>query len=124
MSPTITKLLMIAGVALLLVSAGTGFGAWLAAGHYRPLLDASNKDLAKATLARDNLITLTDEQGHKLGDLVQAGELRERAAALALEKARAEAQPDYEAANRILRERTSGDQCVAAESIINQELGL
>jgi hypothetical protein len=124
MNPAAVKVLVAAGIALLLVIAGAGIGAWLAAGHYRPLLDASNNDLAQATLARDNLITLTDEQGRKLGELVQAGELRERAAALALEKARAEAQPDYAAANRLLRERTGGNQCVAAESIIDQELGL
>lgn len=124
MSPATLKLLFMGGLALLLFSVGAGFGGWLAAGHYRPLLDASNEDLGRATLARDNLEALAGEQGRKLGELVLAGELRERTAALAQDKAREEAQPDYAAANRLLRERTGGDQCVAAESIIDRELGL
>ena len=110
-------------VALLLVL-GAGGGAWLAARHYRPLLDAANTDLATTKSARDNLEELAGEQGKKLGELVQAGELRERNAALALEKARQEAQPDYAAANQLLRERTGGDPAQAAAAIIDQELGL
>ena len=110
-------------VALLLVL-GAGVGVWLAAGHYRPLLDESNSDLVGAKAARDNLVQLTTEQGKKLGELVQAGELRERNAALAQEKAAQEAQPDYAAANQLLRERTGGDPAQAAAAIIDQELGL
>lgn len=110
-------------VALMLLL-GAGGGVWLAARHYRPLLDAANSDLASTTTARDNLLTMTQEQGQKLGELVQAGELRERNAALAQEKASQEAQPDYAAANQILRERTGGDPAHAAASIIDQELGL
>ena len=55
---------------------------------------------------------------------MQAGKLRERNAALAREKASQEAQPDYAAANQLLRERTGGDPAQAAASIIDQELGL
>ena len=110
-------------VALLLVL-GAGLGAWLAARHYRPLLDAANNDLTSTKTARDNLVALTGEQGRKLGELVLAGELRERNATLAQEKASQEAQPDYAAANQILRERTGGDPAEAAEAIIDQELGL
>ncbi|MCF5725021.1 hypothetical protein [Pseudomonas syringae] len=110
-------------VALLLLL-GAGGGVWLAAGHYRPLLDVANGDLVSAKAARDNLVTLTGEQGRKLGELVLAGELRERNATLAQEKASQEAQPDYAAANQILRERTGGDPAEAAEAIIDQELGL
>lgn len=124
MTPVSLKQLIAGGLALLLFSVGAGFGAWLAAGHYRPLLDMANKDLAQTTGARDNLEALAGEQGRKLGELVRAGELRERTAALAQDKARAEAQPDYAAANRLLRERTGGDHCVAADSVINRELGL
>lgn len=110
-------------VALLLLLGASG-GAWLAAGHYRPLLDAANGDLVSAKAARDNLVTLTGEQGRKLGELVLAGELRERNATLAQKKASQEAQPDYAAANQILQERTGGDPAEAAEAIIDQELGL
>lgn len=110
-------------VALLLALGGVG-GVWLASGHFRPLLDAANIDLAKTTSARDNLEALAGEQGRKLGELVQAGQLRERNAAQAQEKAKQEAQPDYAAANQLLRERTGGDPAQAAAAIIDQELGL
>ena len=110
-------------VALLLLL-GAGGGVWLAAWHYRPLLDVANGDLVSAKAARDNLVTLTGEQGRTLGELVLAGELRERNATLAQEKASQEAHPDYAAANQILRERTGGDPAEAAEAIIDQELGL
>lgn len=113
------------GLALaLLLTAGAGIGAWLAADYYRPLLDTANSDLSMVKAGRDNLEALTGEQGKKLGELVLASELRERNAALAQGKAREEARPDYAAANRIMQERTGGDPALAAESIIDQELGL
>ena len=110
-------------LALLLVLGAAG-GVWLGAFHYRPLLDTANTDLATAKQARDNLDTLVGEQGRKLGDLVLAGELRERKAALAIAKAKEDAQPDYTAANKVLQERTGGDPSEAAATIIDQELGL
>ena len=120
----VQKLVFLGLAVVLLLVLGAGGGAWLAARHYRPLLDAANTDLATTKSARDNLEELAGEQGKKLGELVQAGELRERNAALALEKARQEAQPDYAAANQLLRERTGGDPAQAAAAIIDQELGL
>ncbi|ANF87126.1 hypothetical protein A7J50_3753 [Pseudomonas antarctica] len=110
--------------ALLVLAVGAGAGVWLAARHYRPLLDTAQLDLANTKSARDNLEALAGEQGRKLGELVQAGELRQRNAALAQEKARQEAQPDYAAANNLLRERTGGDPAQAASAIIDKELGL
>ena len=109
---------------LMLLVVGADLGRWLAARHYRPLLDAANTDLANIKSARNNLEALAVEQGRKLGELVQAGELRERNAALAQAQAKDEAQPDYAAANQLLRERTGGDPAQAAASIIDQELGL
>ncbi|MCP2022254.1 hypothetical protein [Pseudomonas laurylsulfatiphila] len=67
---------------------------------------------------------LAGEQGKKLGELAQAGELREQNAAVAQEKAQREAQPDFAAANQLLRERTGGDAAQAAAAIIDKELGL
>ena len=109
---------------LVALAVGASAGVWLAARHYRPLLDTASLDLASTRAARDNLEALAVEQGRKLGELVLASELRERNAALAQEKARQEAQPDYAAANNLLRERTGGDPAKAAASIIDQELGL
>ena len=113
------------GLALaLLYSLGAAGGAWLAANHYRPLLDTANDDLAKAKLARDNLEELAGEQGRKLGELVAAGELREWNAAQAIAKAKEDAGADYAATNRLMQEHTGGDPAEAAASIIDQELGL
>lgn len=113
------------GLALvLLLVAGTALGIWLAAGHYRPLLDTANSDLSTAKAGRDNLEALAGEQGRKLGELVLAGEVRERSAAQLMAKAKEEARPDYAAANRLLWERTGGDPAQAATSIIDEELGL
>lgn len=121
---TVQKLGVLALAVLLVLAVGAGAGVWLAARHYRPLLDKANLDLTNTRAARDNLESLAVEQGRKLGELVLAGELRERNAALAQEKARQEAQPDYAAANNLLRERTGGDPAQAASAIIDKELGL
>ena len=120
----VERLVSLGLAVILLLVLGAGVGVWLAARHYRPLLDMANGDLATTKAARDNLVTLTKEQGQKLGELVQVGELRERNAAMAQEKADQEAQPDYAAGNQLLRERTGGDHAQAAEAIIDQELGL
>ena len=120
----IQKLPSLALAVILLLVLGAGGGVWFASRHYRPLLDEANSELAGAKLARDNLVTLAGEQGKKLGELVQAGNLRERNAALALDKAEQEAQPDYAAGNQLLRERTGGDPAQASAAIIDQELGL
>lgn len=109
---------------VLLLTLGAAGGAGFAAHHYRPLLDTANTDLSTVKLARDNLETLAGEQGRKLGELVSAGELRERSAIQALAKAKEEAKPDYAAAHRLLRERTGGDPALAASAIIDREFGL
>lgn len=124
MNPATLKLLSVAALALFLLSVGAGSGAWLAARHYLPLLNAANQDLIRAASARDNLEALAGEQGRKLSELVKAGELREQQATVAQEKARQDAGPDYSAANRLLWERSGGNECAAAESVIDQELGL
>ncbi|MFL1502092.1 hypothetical protein ACI77N_12980 [Pseudomonas sp. S191] len=120
----VQKLIVLGLAVVLLLVVGAAGGAWLAARHYRPLLDTASTNLATAKLVLGNLEALAGEQGKKLGELVQAGDLRERNAALAQEKATQEAQPDYAAANQLLRERTGGDPAQAAAAIIDQELGL
>lgn len=124
MSPAAGKLACIGLALALLLVLGASGGVWLAASHYRPLLYLANADLAKAKLARDNLEELAGEQGRKLGELVAAGELRERYAAKAIARAKEEAAADYAAANRLMQERTGGDPVEATVSIIDQELGL
>ena len=103
---------------------GAGGGAWLASGHYRPLLDTAETDLASAKTVNGNLLALTTEQGLALGGLVQAGEKRQEAAKVAVASAKEEAKPDYAAANTIQQGHTGGDPATAAASIIDRELGL
>lgn len=110
--------------AILFLVLGAAGGVWLASSHYRPLLDAANSDLVSTKAARDNLKGLAAEQGQKLGELAQAGKDRELAATLAQDKSEQDSQPDYAAANQLLRERTGGDPAQTAAAIIDQELGL
>lgn len=109
---------------VLVLVAGAALGAWLASRHYRPLLDTAQEALATAKAGRDNLEALAGEQGRRLGDLVLAGQERERHAAQVQADAKELTQHDYSAGNRLLQERTGGDPAPAAESIIDQELGL
>jgi len=109
---------------VLLAGLGGAGGVWLAAGHYRPLLDQANGEVSTCRAARDNLSGLAQEQGKALGDLTMAANERQARAEQAVGEAKARAQDDYAAANRLQQERTGGDQCAAATSIIDKELGL
>lgn len=117
---------VLAGGVVLAILLGLAVAAtgWQVAGHYRPLLDAAQDELATCRASRDNLQTLVGEQGRKLGDLVKAGQQRQETAVVAVAKARTESAPDYAAANRIQQVRIGGDQCAAATTVIDQELGL
>ncbi|UTL79541.1 hypothetical protein NL778_16235 [Pseudomonas putida] len=110
--------------AALLILLGMTMGAWATTSHFRPLLDAQQDQSAQCTAARDNLASLAQEQGKALGDLTLAAQARQSMAEQAVDEATASAQVDYDAANRLQQERTGGDQCAAATSIIDKELGL
>lgn len=109
---------------LLLVGLGAVGGVWIGARHYRPQLDAASADLAACRAARGEMESAVVEQGRQVAALRLAGEQRARDAAQAVEQARRRAEGDYAAAQRLLRERSAGDQCLAAEVVIDQELGL
>ena len=110
--------------ALLLIGLGAALGVWQAAGHYRPQIDDANSQLVSCKGARGNLEALATEQGLKLGELVLAGNARQARVGQAMKEASVRAQDDFAAANRLQQERTGGDQCSAAASIIDKELGL
>ncbi|HBN9751448.1 TPA: hypothetical protein L3923_005969 [Pseudomonas aeruginosa] len=110
--------------ALLLVGLGAAGGVWLGARHYRPQLDAALADLVACRAARGSLEAAVVEQGGQIAALRQAGEQRARDAAQAVDRGRQQAAEQYAAAQRLLRERSAGDQCLAAEVVIDQELGL
>lgn len=110
--------------AVLLMLLGMAVGAWATTSHFRPALDAVQDQVAACIAARDNLAELAQEQGKALGDLTRAANERQARAEQAVKDAQDSAQGDYAAANRLQQERTGGDQCEAATSIIDKELGL
>ncbi|HCE6024290.1 TPA: hypothetical protein NHL00_000757 [Pseudomonas aeruginosa] len=118
------RVVSIALACLVLVGLGTAGGVWLGARHYRPQLDAAQAGLAACRSARGSLEAAVAEQGRQVAALRQAGEQRAREAALALEQGRQQAADQYAGAQRLLRERTAGEQCAAADAVIDQELGL
>ncbi|MBN0314855.1 hypothetical protein JTM73_31880, partial [Pseudomonas aeruginosa] len=96
----------------------------IGARHYRPQLDAARSDLVACRASRGELESAVAEQVRQVAALRQASERRARDAAQALEQGRQQAAEQYAAAQRLLRERSAGDQCLAAEVVIDQELGL
>ncbi|WP_134480284.1 hypothetical protein [Pseudomonas aeruginosa] len=109
---------------LLLVGLGAAGGAWLGARHYRPQLDAALADLIACRAARGELESALAEQVRQVAALRLAGEQRARDAAQAMERGRQQAAEQYAGAQRLVRERTAGEQCAAADAVIDQELGL
>ncbi|HCF4608682.1 TPA: hypothetical protein NIF19_004928 [Pseudomonas aeruginosa] len=114
----------IALACLLLVGLGTAGGVWLGARHYRPQLDAASADLAACRASRGELESAVAEQVRQVAALRMAGEQRARDAAQAVERGRQQAAEQYAGAQRLLSQRTAGEQCAAAEAVIDQELGL
>ncbi|MFU6762474.1 hypothetical protein ACM76D_29175 [Pseudomonas aeruginosa] len=118
------RVVSVALACLLLVGLGAVGGVGIGARHYRPQLDAARSDLVACRAARGELESAVAEQVRQVAALRQAGEQRAREAAHALEQGRQQAAEQYAAAHRLLSQRTAGDQCLAAEVVIDQELGL
>ncbi|HBO5126098.1 hypothetical protein ACEP1S_03350 [Pseudomonas aeruginosa] len=118
------RALSVALACLLLVGLGAVGGVWIGARHYRPQLDAALADLIACRAARGELESAVAEQVRQIAALRQASERRARDAAQALEQGRQQAAEQYAAAQRLLYQRTAGEECAAADAVIDQELGL
>ncbi|EPY8460741.1 hypothetical protein ACXG9X_000285 [Pseudomonas aeruginosa] len=118
------RVVSIALACLLLVGLGAAGGVWLGARHYRPQLDATSADLVACRAARGRLEASVAEQVRQVAALRLADEQRARDAAQAVDRGRQQAAEQYAGAQRLVRERTAGEQCAAAEAVIDQELGL
>lgn len=118
------RALSVALACLLLVGLGAAGGVWLGARHYRPQLDVALADLVACRASRGELESAVAEQVRQVAALRMAGEQRARDAAQAVERGRQQAAEQYSAASRLLRDRTAGEQCAAAEAVIDKELGL
>ncbi|HGM5909823.1 hypothetical protein [Serratia marcescens] len=109
-------------VILLAIGAVVGSGAWLAARHYQPTIDRLNEALTQCKdIGRQQAATI-DSQNAGITDLQRKQEEMEAKAKAAQEKARRDAQVDYERANEVMAERTTGEACVAASAAFDAEL--
>ncbi|HHG5361390.1 TPA: hypothetical protein ACPWMX_005006 [Pseudomonas aeruginosa] len=118
------RVVSIALACLLLVGLGAAGGVWIGARHYRPQLDAALADLVACRASRGELESAVAEQGRQVAARRLADEQRARDAAQAVARGRQQAAEQYAEAQRLVRERTAGEQCAAAEAVIDQELGL
>ncbi|HEJ1658128.1 TPA: hypothetical protein SLV24_002935 [Pseudomonas aeruginosa] len=118
------RALSVALACLLLVGLGAAGGVWLGARHYRPQLDVALADLVACRASRGELESAVAEQVRQVAALRVVGEQRARDAAQAVERGQQQAAEQYAAAQRLLRERSAGEECAATEAVIDQELGL
>ena len=126
-------MLAVAAVVLLALGAlaGAGVAYWLVTGHYRPIVEdlqdkvtASASTLASCRTTSSTLEGQVGQQNLALADLRLAAEKRAKAAEPVQQQAAKVAGEDYQAANRLQRERTGGNPAAAAAAIIDKELGL
>ena len=110
---------------------GGGVAYWLTADHYRPVVEklqnqgtASASTLASCRTTSSTLEGQVGQQNQALADLRLAAEKRAKDAEPFQQQAAKAAGEDYQAANRLLQERTGGDPAAAAAAIIDKELGL
>ncbi|HEJ5021066.1 TPA: hypothetical protein SL662_004965 [Pseudomonas aeruginosa] len=118
------RALSVALACLLLVGLGAAGGVWLGARHYRPQLDVALADLVSCRASRGELESAVAEQVRQVAALRVVGEQRARDAAQAVERGQQQAAEQYAAAQRLLRERSAGEECAATEEVIDQELGI
>ncbi|HBP4592565.1 TPA: hypothetical protein SL281_004215 [Pseudomonas aeruginosa] len=118
------RALSVALACLLLVGLGAAGGVWLGARHYRPQLDVALADLVACRASRGELESAVAEQVRQVAALRVVGEQRARDAAQAVERGQQQAAEQYAAAQRLLRERSAGEECAATEEVIDQELGI
>ncbi|MGP3172154.1 hypothetical protein ACTVOO_02485 [Serratia bockelmannii] len=109
-------------VILLALAAVVGAGAWLSARHYQPTIDRLNESLTQCRDTGKQQASTIASQNAGIEALQRKQEEMEAKAKAAQEKARREAQDDYERANEIMAERTTGEACAAASAAFDAEL--
>lgn len=109
-------------VILLALTAVVGAGAWLAWRHYQPTIDRLNEALTQCKDTVRQQASAIASQNAGIEALQRKQEEMEAKAKAAQEKARKEAQSDYERANEVMAERTTGEACAAASAAFDAEL--
>lgn len=118
MSGKITSVVVI----VLALVALVGAGAWLAGRHYQPTIDRLNEALTQCKASNKQQAAAIASQNAGIEALQRKQEQMESKAKAAQEKARREAQSDYERANAVMAERTTGEACSAASAAFDAEL--
>ncbi|MBH1912053.1 hypothetical protein I5U18_15880 [Serratia ureilytica] len=109
-------------VILLALAAVVGAGAWLSARHYQPTIDRLNEALTQCKDNGRQQASTIASQNAGIEALQRKQEEVEAKAKAAQEKARRDAQGDYERANEVMAERTTGELCSAASAAFDAEL--
>ncbi|MBH3048040.1 hypothetical protein I5R11_18825 [Serratia marcescens] len=109
-------------VILLALAAVVGAGAWLSARHYQPTIDRLNEALTQCRDTGKQQASTIASQNAGIEELQRKQQELEGKVNAAQEKARREAQGDYERANEVMSERTTGDVCAAASAAFDAEL--
>lgn len=109
-------------VVLLALAAIVGAGAWLAGRHYQPTIDRLNEALTQCKASNKQQVAAIASQNAGIEALQRKQEEMESKAKVAQEKARREAHGDYERANEVMAERTTGEACAAASASFDAEL--
>lgn len=114
--------IMSAVVGMLALAAIAGAGSWLAGRHYQPTIDRLNEALTQCKgTGRQQAATIAS-QNAGITELQRKQEEMEAKAKAKQEKAHREAQGDYERANAVMSERTTGETCAAASAAFDAEL--
>ncbi|HFD2068671.1 hypothetical protein PTR30_04385 [Serratia marcescens] len=109
-------------VILLALAAVVGAGAWLASRHYQPTIDRLNESLMQCRNTGKQQASTIASQNAGIEALQRKQQELEGKVKAAQEKARREAQGDYERANEVMAERTTGEACAAASAAFDAEL--
>ncbi|CAI1774009.1 Uncharacterised protein [Serratia entomophila] len=109
-------------VILLALAAVVGAGAWLAARHYQPTIDRLNEALTQCRDSNRQQAGTIASQNAGITALQREQADREAKAKAEQDQARRQAQGDYEKANSVMAERTTGEACAAASVAFDDEL--
>ncbi|MBJ2080584.1 hypothetical protein [Serratia ureilytica] len=114
--------IMSAVVILLALAAVVGAGAWLAGRHYQPTIERLNDALTQCKASNKQQAATIASQNAGITSLQRKQEEMEAKSKEEQEKARREAQGDYERANAVMAERTTGEVCSEASAAFDAEL--
>lgn len=114
-----------AGIAIVVAGLiGMAAGAWIAAGHYQPIIDEAHKKIGELEHAYLTLATATRRQNDAIDALSAEARRRKKQAEQEAQRAHALAMNDYRLGAAVLSlSRPPGiDPCLAARQAFDDEL--